>query len=335
MANSLPKLSRLTKIFFLLLISIGLSGSKKKISGLFLALILGFITAALIDNYHTESFTRGIIFGQRVDFNLHNAQYTSMLSVLIITTSFYIFKTYKNNLIRTSLIGIALFGLCVLVISQTRQIWLAFAITLLISPLLLRKIYNIKRLHLIFFYTFLLFSFYSSLQLDIVKKRINKESETISNVINMQWDNIPMKSTGVRIHSWIAAIDWIKKSPLVGQGHSAISQVIAQSDRFNTARLKRFGHLHNYYIETLVAYGIIGLLFYFAFLYHIYKNSMTHNDKDLLALSLVFLFFWLIINNFESYATKDLGVYAQNIMLGAIFSKYFTKQLRQAKEVEC
>ncbi len=139
-------------------------------------------------------------------------------------------------------------------------------------------------------------------------------------VFNGNWDDIPMTSWGIRFNSWLEASEWIKENPLLGASKTAIKQVLKTSERFQSSpRTSGFGHLHNYYLETLVAFGIMGLVFVICFYTVITKNILTYADYSTSVFFVLFLIFWLFINNFESYNSKYYGFYMQNIILGALF----------------
>jgi O-antigen ligase len=153
-----------------------------------------------------------------------------------------------------------------------------------------------------------------------IRDRVTKESDIIVKIATLQWDNIPMTSVGIRFNSWIESIKYIEKSPLIGTSKESIKLVTQQSEKFQASpKARNIGHLHNYYLETLVAFGVIGLIFIVIYYRHIYIRIKNHNSDAEFLLFLAFLIFWLIINNFESFNSKFYGLYIQNIVFAGIY----------------
>ena len=319
-ARSAPDVKVLSSLFLFVFISFWIGSSKKKRLVLFSTLVFSFIFTVLHHNYLYDSFSLAFS-GQRVDFGLHNAQYTTMIAAVIMMVSIYMspqnIKENKNSKIILLTVIIA-FSAIVFVVSQTRQVWLAMAIILFILPLLTLKKWSrslIGGLYLIIFSLGVL-----GLNSNIIQKRTSGDGQAVERIISGDWDNIPMTSSGVRFNSWLEARSWILESPILGASKSAVKQVIQQSELFQSNdKTKGFGHLHNYYIETIVSFGFIGFVFLIFFYITVYNNITHYADHKTKIFFICFLGFWLIINNFESYNSKYYGLYIQNILLGGLF----------------
>ncbi|KOO12664.1 hypothetical protein AKJ18_22760, partial [Vibrio xuii] len=286
---------------------------------LFSSLIAGFVLTILYEGVYNHQFDQAIRW-IRVDFELYNAQFTSMIAAIVIMVCLYLISVVKKN--KTNyvvvLLAIILLSLWVLVISQSRQVWLASLIIIAAIPLILRKYISVK--YNLAFYLILFVSVVGIVNTDFFQKRITPELGTIEKILEGDWENVPMTSWGIRFNSWVEASSWIKDSPIIGASKSAVRQVIQSSELFqSSARTRGFGHLHNYYIETLVAFGFVGVLFIVSFYTVISQNIMKHSDYSTKVFYVCFLLFWLIINNFESFNTKGYGLYIHSIIIGSLF----------------
>lgn len=341
-AISHPEMQRLTSLFTFIFISIALKGQPKRINTILLVTALSFVLTILYVSFHTHELIKGLS-GYRVDFGMHNAQYTGMISAVSIFISVYLLanvkplkKHYQAILYLTISLVLSI-SFIVLLITQTRQVWLGFIVVLFFSPIIVAYIFkfNKKLVATIYLSIFISISLLFSTNLDFVKKRVLSESQVIENIASGEFDNIPMTSIGIRVNSWLLSIEWIKSSPVIGSSTTAIPLVLRTSEKFNRPELKRYGHLHNYFIETLVAYGAIGLLFIVIYFLHISKSILNSSDNKEKTLFIAFIIFWLIINNFESYSSKDLGLFIQTVIFGALYSKYITTFIqREESHVE-
>jgi len=341
-ANAIPKLDRLGKLFVFFFIAYWLKGSIKNITFLWLFFIFGFILAIVINVDIKTIFELGMN-QQRVDLSIKNAQWDSMLagtSLLMTLSMFYL--TIKSSKFSQKLKISLLIGLFILVllftylvlITQSRQVWLGLISVLTIGPiiyLIIHKITNLRFLLISFLITIgILFLFSNSA---IVQERIAKEQNVVSSIFNSN-KPIEMSSIGVRINSWLDAADWIQRHPIIGLDSEAIPEVIQQSKRFNDNLKKIFGHLHNFFIESLVAYGFIGLFLILALYYFIIKgtqtSSLSENEKKYyLFVSICFTIYWLIINNFESFNSRHLGIFTHNIIFSVFYTFHITNYLKE------
>lgn len=325
-AKSYPDIKLLSSLFLFFLISFWIGENKTRRLIWFFSFLASFVVTIIVHDHYFDSFSIALQ-GGRVDFDLGNAQYTTMIAACSIMISVLLFF-YIDNIKRRPLAFIILilsifFCLFVFLVSQSRQIWLAFSILLLVFPAI-----NYKKLGkkvTISLYSFLLVLFFSLMNTDIVEKRVadslkSGDLDVVVRVLSGHWDDIPMTSFGIRFNSWIEASEWIKENPILGASKVAVKQVLISSDIFQSnPSTAGFGHLHNYYLETLVSFGFVGLFFIFCFYFVVSKNVLAHADYPTSIFFILFLLFWLFINNFESYNSKYYGIYIQNIILGAIF----------------
>lgn len=323
-AKSRPNLNPLSSIFLFVLVSIWINKEKWRRQLLFLTLILSFIFTAIYDSILNNTISLGLS-GERIDFGMHNSQFTSMLSAVIIMLSTYLLYEWKKQSTQKSYTIACFFFFAIIVLSgfsllasQSRQVWLALVFVVAISPTVIFSKSDLTKVILI--YLVVVLSLYALLQVDTISQRVFKESNVLTLLFNGEFDNIPMTSIGIRVNSWVEATKWIIDRPILGSDFNAIPYVIRTSDLFIQAGLTGFGHLHNTYLEVLVSYGIFGIIFYFVFYKEILLNIYDNHNKKEITLAITFLIFWAIINMFESFNHKGLGLYAHTIVLGGLYT---------------
>lgn len=343
-SNEIPKLDRLGRLFLFIFIAYWLKGSIKytyiTLSCFIISIVFGFI-------FHSDSFINELLMsfqGVRVDFSIKNAQFTSMFSgVGLIVSVFLVHHSIKSNLkkeLKTLSIILfscfCLFFLTTTLITQSRQVWLALAILIFLAPVLIKKItHGLQTKNITVFYILVAILSAAIINIDLVRNRIVSESETVNTIVQNGLDDIPMTSIGIRINSWIEASKWVAYNPIVGAGSEAIPQVMIRSEKFQTETLPipLPHHLHNYHIETLVAYGLLGVLTLYA-IYGWLIMSLLRIKNDVpealqfILLAASFCCFWLIINLFESFNSRTYGVFTHNIILGCCYTFYLTHALQ-------
>lgn len=321
LAKSYPNIKHLTGLFLFVFIALWVGSNRTKQAILLITYMLSYIATAIYDHSITGSFQLAMI-GKRVDYGMHNAQYTGMMAgVIMLLCVYFCFALSSHRYKRWFFAGLALvflFALFSLVASQSRQVWVGLVMALMCVPLVVKNTFNPKKI--IALYAFVLVIAVSVVSIPSINKRLIHESTSISKIVSSNWDKIPMTSFGIRFNSWIESLPWIARSPWVGASDIAIPQVIQQSELFQAnIKAKNFGHLHNFYMETLVAYGLFGIIFVCVFYFHIVSNIQTHQAPLEFKFLLLFLIFYLLINNFESYNFKHYGVFTQNIILGCLY----------------
>ncbi len=325
-AKNYPDIKAFSSLFLFVFISFWIRENKKRRVILLSSFLFSFFMTIIVHDYFHDSLSLALQ-GQRVDFGLHNAQYTTMLAASSIMISFLLLfsidKIKTRPMVVVLLIASIAFGFFAFLVSQSRQVWLAFAILIALFPAVFYK--KIGKRVTLGAYALLIVLSFSLITSGIVEKRLADSRRTgdldvAVQVFNGYWDDIPMTSWGIRFNSWLEANEWIKENPILGASRVAVKQVLKTSERFQSnPRTSGFGHLHNYYLETLVSFGIVGLAFIVFFYSTITKNVLVHADYSTSVFFLLFLVFWLFINNFESYNSKYYGLYMQNIILGALF----------------
>ncbi|WP_086774368.1 O-antigen ligase family protein [Vibrio coralliirubri] len=341
-ANQAPKIDRLAKLFTFIFIAYWLKGKEKRTYILWSLFTVGFIIGCIVHSDFTNEITKALS-GRRVDFSIKNAQFTSMFAstcLLILVFLLSRTKKLKTNITRvlsisTILLAIA-FSIFVIIASQSRQAWLTLMICMLTLPLLHIIVYkSTNKKAVISIYLVLVMGIIALSQIDFIKKRALKEQNTWYSIFSGNVDHIPMSSIGIRMNSWLEASQWIKERPILGNGPEAIGLVIQQSEKFQ-GRLKGFGHLHNYHIEVLVSYGLLGLLIIYAMYYWLAKSLLIRqqfdsNIRSFSLFSLVFITFWGCINFFETFNGRTYGVFTHNIIFAGLYTFHLTASITKPK----
>lgn len=341
-----PKLDRLTRIFTFFLLAYWLKGQLSRIYWLWAVFILGFFSSCLLSPDFLTQVHLGME-GQRIDFGIKNAQFTSMFSgISLLISLFSYLLIYKSDLTIVKKSALYIIFSSTLVISafitlasQSRQVWLALSVTVFLFPLLCSFIFKPKRLLALTYIGVIAIGLVLS-QLPPIQHRVESESGTLHAVLNGQ--TIPMTSIGIRLNSWVEASHWIADNPIIGSTSESIPLVIQESNRFSDALKGQFGHLHNYYMEILVAYGFLGLILVLSLYYWVLRSLFIYKSKNQANFSLniisvyacCMIIYWIIVNCFETYNSRNFGVFAQTLIFASIYTFYLTYKLKPKQSVK-
>ena len=335
---------QLVKLTFFVTMGIWLGGSTKRIY-FFWGLALAGLFLALLQVDTIASF-KNIFAGQRVDFNINNAQHTAMFfGLALILLLVYLKPIFSLNLTKALkftivLVWVLLFVIVVIVFigSQTRAAWLAMAlIAVVISLQLLWRLISTKHnlwLNLSLLVFLLLSSVFLAMHADKLNKRLTDESSVLTSMLQGDFDNIPMTSIGIRINTWIEASKWIAKKPLHGWGGGVRESVIQQSD-FSERIKNAYGHFHNSYIEFTLAFGLCALLFLLFIFIWLNRRmwQISRQDtvyKPIWQMTFYGSLFMAVINCFESYVFFWSGVYAMALLLAPAYSLHLADVYKNA-----
>ena len=160
----------------------------------------------------------------------------------------------------------------------------------------------------------------------------------IAKVLEGQFEELPRTGAGVRIQTWYAAMQWIAERPIVGWGAKGRSLAIDETEWLSDWVKDHFGHLHNFFLEILIAYGLLGLAVIGALAAWVgratwlaWRGGVLPGDMALFSVG--FFIYWLIVNQFESYNSFWTGVYVQNLVLGGLITHYWRWKLEQGSRV--
>lgn len=163
-----------------------------------------------------------------------------------------------------------------------------------------------------------------------ITKRLTAERVTLEKLTEGDFEHIKKGSIGIRIDSWRMALGWIKERPITGWGAQTRKALIQRSD-WPIEYKKKFGHLHNSYLELLVDYGVVGLSLFaglFAYIWFRAWQAWRHNiiPNDIMAFGALWCIYWLIVNCFESYIIYSAtGNYLNAIVMGVLYTYHLSR----------
>lgn len=313
-------------------------GNQNIIAAILTAYILGVIGIFITESNDFIGEIVSGIHGTRIDFNIVNAQHTSLFSGFGLIASIFLFaakvdanKVYRRIISSASIIFF-LFFLLITIISQSRQVWVSLLLCFVAAPLILRLLpqSRMSTKGIVIAYTALTLSLVMLSTSDIVSKRFESEANKIKEAATLDLASIPAAgSVGIRIHFWMEAWPWFKDRPLLGSGENTRELVISESPNFSDTIKSNFNHLHNSHVETVISFGLLGAaLVYFLILFptiNILKKprSMVRNTWKIFAVSITI--FWVIVNCFESFFFAWNGIYVFSVFYGIIYSFQFKK----------
>lgn len=294
--------------------------------------------------------------GRRVDFDIINAQHAGMICgtlllglIAFVPRIFISLKGLPRLFAIATLAFVFTLSLLAVLASQSRATWLGLTAALVIAIVLLLLIPNsaasarkwrlralcMTAATLILTVTIGILAFDAD---DRVAKRISSEHISIAELAStadITTNENPNTSITVRVASWGAAWHWFQERPLFGWGAGTTKDLIQQSEFFSDSFKSKFGHLHNSFVESLVAHGLVGSLVLGGLAIWIgaatvlgFKRGVVPGDVFIFAWA--FFFFWLTVNLFESYILYPTGQYINATVVGFIYSFYLRSRLRGA-----
>lgn len=338
--SAIPEVDRLAKLFIFIAVAWWLGGSTHNTLLVWGLAVVGYLIATYIYGGGWQEWWRGLQ-GQRVGFGIRNNQHASMLFgvVLVGVVAFAPRWIGWPRVATWRLVSwLAVLLLCAVgvVIGQTRAVWLALALAL---PLMgaMWLVWQVRHVGLARLRRTLLIAAGAGLVAltallaafqDTLSERLTAESQVIGEVLEGNLENVPYSSIGIRINTWVAAAEWIGERPLVGWGGQGRSLVIDETPWLPEFVKKNYGHLHNFFIETWVAYGLLGLAVMGALVIWVgratwlaWRGGAMPNDMALFACS--FFVYWVIVNQFESYLSFSTGVIVNNLIVGGLVTHYW------------
>lgn len=344
-----PELRHLARLFIFVAVAWWLGGSTRNTLWLWGLAALGYLVVTLLPGSALQDWSHGLN-GQRVDFGIRNAQHSAMLfgTLLLglLTLAPRLLRPGRWRALRGGawMVATVLASIAVL-ICQTRAVWLGLVLALPVA-LGLYGIYQwfrgsglkLRQFCLAVLGVVLLAGIAAATLHGTVSKRLMDESSVIERVASGHWDDIPYTSVGIRINTWRAASEWIAERPWVGWGGEGRSLAIDHTDWLPDSVRDRFGHLHNFFIEVWVAYGLLGVAVIATLVawighgcWHAWRAGVLPGDIALFGAA--FFVYWLVVNQFESYESFWTGMYVHNIIVGGLVTHIWQWQRQQQQAV--
>lgn len=329
------RVESLLKLFSFLIISYVLLGKLILILCFLISFFLGLLVSPFITG---DGFTEiGLLLsGRRIDFGIKNAQHIGILSAaLIILCVVFIPRLISYHGKNRRLFAIILFSitvLCSLMLygSQTRAAWVG-----LISCLIVASITQFLRMPDLKIKVGIVLAAIMILALTITidnpfVKRFKSEASTFASLTSGDISTVPLSSVGIRIHLWVSSYNSFQESMVVGKGEHEARVVVEGTPYLSDYWKNTFSHLHNSYIEILVKYGLVGLVWYITLLAVLFLTIRKQYKRGLMDISIYqsfkfFMIFWIVINLFESY----VFFYTGTTLFGVIAAAAYTYRQRE------
>lgn len=184
------------------------------------------------------------------------AQNLGPLLLVLINVGFYLInKEIKEKKLIIITLTTLVIGLALLLLTQTRGVWLGFSFAILVNLLFLRNKIALKAVVILVLSGLLVITF----------------SQKMRDRITMQGkDNGYSKA--VRPIIWKGNLELFKQHPVFGIGHSINNllffETLNENEKFvvNAEPGLNKAHAHNQYIQVLAGTGVLGLFAYLSFL---------------------------------------------------------------------
>ncbi|XOZ32258.1 O-antigen ligase family protein [Halomonadaceae bacterium KBTZ08] len=343
------------KPMLVVMVGYGLARSKWLSPWTFLAIIwIGLLTAIIAYNHDA---IRELISAHRASLGFLNAQHTgavfgTALIALVLSLPRCLHRPHKAVRHYLWLVFHALsiaVAVAIVALTQVRAVWLGLAVCLPVGTIAhlwtsrmsapgrgIERKAAIMAVTLVFGVLGSLAAVVDSTSLEnrvVDRLEINKQAITnLEHAINLE----PFKesSSAVRVASWAASWEWFSERPLLGWGPGVTDDLIDQSDFFSPRFKKRFGHLHNTYLETLVATGVLGFSLIAALVFVVGWRAVQAfrsgaMPADALTFAATFTAFWLTVNVFESYIMFNSGHFIHACIGGFIYHFHLRQQIER------
>lgn len=337
-AEDHPKVDRLARWFLFIAVVPWLIGRSTNVLILWAVGLAGFLLAPWVTGGGWAEWKTGLS-GGRVDFGLLNAQHTAMVFGvgLLGLTAFFARTVFHRGFSGVRLLlWMIPFGICLagVLVTQTRGVWIATSVGILTMLVLAGAVrsrttgaWSVKSMALGAVVLLTIGGVQLALFSDHIGQRVGKEREAIEHALSGDLDEIPFNSTGVRIHTWAAARDWVAEYPWLGLGKQGSVIVIQKSEQLPEHVRRKFGHLHNTYLDLLAQHGIAGLaillsLFGWLIWAAVQAWRSGHMPRDVLLFCGGFLPYWLITNVFESFMFYSTGRFIFTLVASGVFAHY-------------
>lgn len=204
----------------------------------------------------------------------------AVVAACMFITCMAIFLNEKNKLLKISSLISALGPLTATILSDTRGVWIALVATIFIfmvarlfSKLSIKTAITSMVVLLILFAPAFVYK-------DSIVKRYNQTKMEFQKI---EGDNLN-SSIGIRLQLWERGIFYIKERPLFGMGTEGYKARI-QEDYSNglitqPALRISYSHFHNFFLDTMVRYGTIGLIVLLTWMaFPIYTHHRLRNIR--------------------------------------------------------
>lgn len=159
---------------------------------------------------------------------------------------------------------------------------------------------------------------------NIFQKRFSEEQETITAIFSGDLDAVPPTSIGLRVYALRLGVERFLERPLFGFG-PGMNHYLIDHGPYPDLQAMKIQHFHNAYLETLVALGLVGglffgwqLLFWYRGIGRGLQNSFIDVDLALFLKGALLLF--LLANLFDFHLGNYWGRFYITLLGGACYA---------------
>ncbi|MCP4982227.1 MAG: O-antigen ligase family protein [Gammaproteobacteria bacterium] len=332
----------LLKLFLFLPLAWWIGGSRAGAIRMLTIAFLGLITAIALDPNLMLSLSM-LWAGQRVDFDIYNAQHGALFFGLVIIFCTCSLSQRVHNVLTVNwgnalIILAGLVGLIGLLGTQTRASFLGLFVSGFAA--LLKGVWHgnfFGQNHLskakVVLFLVLVTGLLAWPAVKILHNRLAAEQTAIHALLTGNLEELSFGSVGIRVHSWAEALQWIAERPVTGWGQKARSDVIQLAERFpDDIKKAGFGHLHNGYFEILLGFGAVGFVFLCFLWVVLLRRIKLAASNDLYAFALYSSIFFLVLNMFESFFIYSSGEFAMSLFMAGGYCQYLARSLNHSRK---
>lgn len=325
---------RWAKLGFVVLVAWWLGGDWRAIRRLYFVLFIAFALAMLPYFLYPLYWEKGLS-GGRLRFGMNPQRSalffaTALLGLLFLARDVWGHRSEPRFPLRIGLWALAVLLMTMgLLFTQTRGAWLGVVIGLGAAvPLLLggrggrnwTLAGGVVGLGLVFLV--------GAGQWSHISQRFGEESTVFQAIEAGQWQSVPNTSLGRRIHLWHWGWTHWQDSPWLGIGINSIHPLAMSGDL--PQRLGGFDvpHLHNSWLELLVATGVVGVTLFAAFAACVARGGLWayrqgHLPGRFLLMQWSVLVMFLVANFSEAHITKWIFWPYLALFWGSLYSPAF------------
>jgi len=329
LAHSKPSLSNAINLFYFLPIAYLIKRNRKHIWFIWLAFSIGLIFSVFHYSPSVLEQIKDAINGKRVDFGFYNLQHASAWAgaciIIFIGVFFKLIYTKKTTSIILLSIASTPFWF-IFMATQTRQTFLGLFIALFLTLIFYFLKLKVRKSYIFSCTLSLVLISTITFNYSGVKERTIKEIDNYSEILEGNYTNFKnaQESSSIRFSLWYAGYQWVKEYPIFGSDRE-ISEYIIETSPFvpEASRRANHNHLHSYYVELAVSYGLVGLVVILSLFLCIYLNVLNREEdnqfNEIQFVGLVFIPYWMIVNIFEPHLLTPPGQLIHNVMIGTFF----------------
>ena len=171
---------------------------------------------------------------------------------------------------------------------------------------------------------------------NIWQQRATNEEETISRISNLNFNDIPMTSIGLRLYLFKIAYPAIIKRPLFGWGNEG-SEIVIDRSGLPQEAIKSTGHFHNVILDILVRHGFIALLAIISvYVWFLYASRSAYISgimpSNIYSFILAYFLYFLVVNQFDAYLLYGVGDIVNHSALAVTLAYIFKAKAEHSSE---